>query len=208
MRYISSLLLSVAIAACTGADGTSDLVSVTDEPAGVNCANGGVRIDSGPDTNANGAIDSSEITTTKYVCSGKDGSSGAAPQIVKVADPAAAVAANTNMAVTILSAPITTTAAGKLLAIASVDAYCDAVECPAGNPAADGTIWLSAVDTEMNPPGDADYFYLTPNTTEGVSRAQDFTIAAAGTFTYYLRGKDAINSFTFFRPSITLVYLP
>jgi len=61
---------------CNGVDGNTSLTSVTTELAGDNCANGGVKIDSGVDTNSNGTLDSTEITTTAFVCNGVDGNNG------------------------------------------------------------------------------------------------------------------------------------
>ena len=64
---------------CNGANGTnglSALVSVTTEPAGTNCANGGNKVNVGLDTNGNGVLDASEITSTDYICSGTNGTNG------------------------------------------------------------------------------------------------------------------------------------
>ena len=60
-----------------GNSGSSSLIATHEELAGANCANGGLRIDIGMDSNASGVLDTSEITTTQYVCDGKDsGDSG------------------------------------------------------------------------------------------------------------------------------------
>jgi hypothetical protein len=64
---------------CNGANGTNGLnalVSVTTEPTGTNCANGGNKVNVGPDTNGNGVLDASEITSTDYICSGTNGTNG------------------------------------------------------------------------------------------------------------------------------------
>jgi hypothetical protein len=58
---------------CNGIDGSTSLTSVTTELAGNNCENGGVKIDSGVDTNGNGTLDQDEVTATAYVCNGVDG---------------------------------------------------------------------------------------------------------------------------------------
>lgn len=58
---------------CNGVDGNTSLTTVTTEPAGDNCENGGVKINSGVDTNGDGILDTNEITTTAYVCNGIDG---------------------------------------------------------------------------------------------------------------------------------------
>mgnify|MGYP000131099764 CR=1 FL=1 len=65
--------------AADGASGLSSLVLVNDELAGANCANGGIRIDSGIDDNDNGSLDSIEIDTTNYVCHGSEVATGAPP---------------------------------------------------------------------------------------------------------------------------------
>jgi len=51
-----------------GASGLNSLVALNNEPVGANCANGGLRIDSGLDANANGSLEASEIGQTRYVC--------------------------------------------------------------------------------------------------------------------------------------------
>ena len=56
-----------------GQGGTSVLVSTTDEGAGANCATGGLKLETGTDTNSNGVLDADEVTSTQYICSGGDG---------------------------------------------------------------------------------------------------------------------------------------
>jgi hypothetical protein len=69
LRTKIAVLLSLSIASgCTGEDGTSFLTDLGDEPAGANCANGGIRISTGPDANDNGTLEESEATESKYVC--------------------------------------------------------------------------------------------------------------------------------------------
>jgi hypothetical protein len=53
-----------------GTDGYNSLLLMTDEIAGPNCANGGIKIQVGLDQNKNGALDSGEVLQTKYVCYG------------------------------------------------------------------------------------------------------------------------------------------
>lgn len=60
-----------------GADGVDVLIVMTPEPASANCAEGGTMVESGPDTNGNGMLDTDEVTATAYVCDGADGSDGA-----------------------------------------------------------------------------------------------------------------------------------
>lgn len=59
-----------------GSNGASALVKLTPEAAGANCANGGTRIDTGLDANANNTLDAAEVTSTAYVC-GATGAVGA-----------------------------------------------------------------------------------------------------------------------------------
>jgi hypothetical protein len=56
-----------------GMNGGSSLVSITDEPPGANCANGGVKIESGIDDDRDGMLDAGEVDATRYVCDGDDG---------------------------------------------------------------------------------------------------------------------------------------
>jgi len=59
-----------------GADGHNALVTVTDEPAGSNCSDGGKKIETGIDLNDNGVLDAGEVTATSYVCNGAPGADG------------------------------------------------------------------------------------------------------------------------------------
>ncbi|PLW94228.1 MAG: hypothetical protein C0592_03570 [Marinilabiliales bacterium] len=62
-----------------GADGLTSLVKPTLEPAGANCANGGIMLEFGLDANSNGILDAGEVNgaLTRYVCNGADGAAGA-----------------------------------------------------------------------------------------------------------------------------------
>ncbi|MEN9785911.1 MAG: hypothetical protein RLZZ299_1175 [Pseudomonadota bacterium] len=60
-----------------GNDGASALVRTQAEPAGANCAEGGVRLDVGMDRDGDGMLDADEVTSTSYVCNGADGQDGA-----------------------------------------------------------------------------------------------------------------------------------
>ena len=55
-----------------GNDGYDSLLSVVEEPAGDNCANGGKKFLSGIDTDRNGALDESEVKSSYYICNGED----------------------------------------------------------------------------------------------------------------------------------------
>ncbi|WP_027003666.1 DUF7151 family protein [Hugenholtzia roseola] len=67
-------------AGANGTNGLNSLSLTTAEPAGANCANGGVRIQFGLDANNNGTLEAGEINAalTRYVCNGANGAAGAA----------------------------------------------------------------------------------------------------------------------------------
>lgn len=54
---------------CDQADGLQTLVTTTEELPGPNCLNGGQRIESGIDINADGVLQANEVTETRFVCS-------------------------------------------------------------------------------------------------------------------------------------------
>lgn len=59
--------------ACNGIDGNTSLTTITTEPAGTNCEHGGMKVESGVDSNSSGVLDSEEISTVAFVCNGVDG---------------------------------------------------------------------------------------------------------------------------------------
>ena len=61
-----------------GAIGSKSLIMTTDEPAGSNCENGGIKVEIGIDTNNDGVLNDNEIDSnqTKYICGGLDGING------------------------------------------------------------------------------------------------------------------------------------
>lgn len=76
------LVISWMAVGCGGADGATGpqgeqgvpgpgvLMNSADEPAGDNCVNGGIKVESGIDLNLDGVLSADEITATKYVCHG------------------------------------------------------------------------------------------------------------------------------------------
>ena len=67
------LILLLFLSSCVvndGQDGLNSLLLTSIEPAGENCPSGGLRVDSGLDTNSNGVLDSDEIASTNYICAG------------------------------------------------------------------------------------------------------------------------------------------
>ena len=61
-----------------GTNGLNSATLTTVEPAGANCATGGVKLEFGPDVNGNGLLDAGEIVPalTKYICNGAVGAQG------------------------------------------------------------------------------------------------------------------------------------
>jgi hypothetical protein len=55
-----------------GVNGKNSMILTSNEPAGVNCAVGGVKVQSGIDANSNNILEESEIThnSTQYICNG------------------------------------------------------------------------------------------------------------------------------------------
>ncbi len=58
---------------CSGIDGLVSLTNVVAEPVGLNCPNGGFRINSGLDNNINGTLEENEISANAFLCNGLDG---------------------------------------------------------------------------------------------------------------------------------------
>lgn len=56
--------------ACNGPSGRTALVRVDVEPAGSNCAAGGLAVKEGLDSNHNEVLDDGEVTSTHYLCNG------------------------------------------------------------------------------------------------------------------------------------------
>lgn len=79
MKYrfpIQKLCIAIVFISCEGPMGPSglnSLLNIFDEPAGTNCATGGIKVESGLDRNNDNNLDASEVTQTKYVCNGNNG---------------------------------------------------------------------------------------------------------------------------------------
>jgi hypothetical protein len=61
----------------SGTNGFNALVRTSAESSGTNCSVGGIKIESGQDTNNNSILDNQEIISTRYVCNGSNGTNGA-----------------------------------------------------------------------------------------------------------------------------------
>ena len=94
MKLLSCRLLALCavslVGACGGGGDVADpadplvvggatvLMTLRSEAVGVYCTGGGSRIGAGFDVNANGLLESAEVTSTQYVCNGADGAAGVA----------------------------------------------------------------------------------------------------------------------------------
>ena len=56
-----------------GKDGSGSAIQTTVEPKGENCPNGGVKIETGLDANADGILAAEEISSVQYICNGIQG---------------------------------------------------------------------------------------------------------------------------------------
>ena len=65
----------------TGNPGYNSLISSSTEAAGPNCASGGLKLEIGQDANYDNQLDSSEISSTLYICDGEDGVAVSIPWI-------------------------------------------------------------------------------------------------------------------------------
>ncbi|NOT20839.1 MAG: OmcA/MtrC family decaheme c-type cytochrome [Sideroxydans sp.] len=75
-EVINTQYVCNGVSGTAGTGGLNALVSVTAEPSGPNCTTGGKKVSVGPDTNADGALDISEITSSAYICNGMNGVNG------------------------------------------------------------------------------------------------------------------------------------
>ena len=71
------------VAGTNGTNGKNTLIKTTTEGPGINCSNGGTKIEAGLDLNSNNILDNNEInnTITKYICNGGSGSQATQDQI-------------------------------------------------------------------------------------------------------------------------------
>lgn len=74
---VAGLAGATGSAGPVGPAGTGSLVRLDPEPAGVHCVNAGWQVSVGSDTNNNGRLDSSEVSSVAYVCNGLTGAAGA-----------------------------------------------------------------------------------------------------------------------------------
>lgn len=197
-----------------GGAGGQFLIATSTEPAGANCTAGGVKIESGPDTNGNGTLDANEVTSTQYVCNGAT-VVGSTPAIT-VYDANAEVHGDTGVPVTAAQASITVPGSGSIVAVSTLDAFCespaagDGFDCAGSGPTAGIVAMTTTNALDVNDAGASnyDYFYLSPNVTSSITRTSVYDAPATGTYTVYLNAEAQTGQIGFFRPQITLVFIP
>lgn len=77
MKTIHIIILFTLLS-CVGAvgpQGLKSLIKITEEPSGINCAEGGQRIDTGIDSNNDDILQDEEIQSTAFICNGTNGRS-------------------------------------------------------------------------------------------------------------------------------------
>ncbi len=73
---LETLEVTSTVFVCRDLTGAA-LVEASSEPAGENCAIGGLRVNTGIDADGDGALQDSEVTETSFVCNGAGGADGA-----------------------------------------------------------------------------------------------------------------------------------
>ena len=72
--FFSAMLSMLIFSGCkkegpAGQDGFNSLIRTSVEPAGDNCTQGGLKVETGLDLNRNSILDNSEVLSVDYVCS-------------------------------------------------------------------------------------------------------------------------------------------
>ncbi len=67
-----------------GTNGETVLVTTVTEPQGANCANGGIAVLSGVDTDGDNALSEKEVKVTSYICNGATGKDGSGCSLTTV----------------------------------------------------------------------------------------------------------------------------
>lgn len=199
-----------------GTNGLSGLVATVAEPAGTNCAVGGVRIASGLDANRNGILDAAEVTSSRYVCNGSSGSTSA-PIVVNSTAPLP-FTYNGDTTTSLVTASLTAPGPGTVVATASADLFCDTFATTSATYCTTGIAEFYAAITPLSTLSDASAFmaipahfygYLAKDLTNNIHVTQVFTVGSAGNYTYYFRGRNYNpGKMGAYRQRLTLVFLP
>lgn len=204
---------------CNGADGSNGATSLTataNEPAGANCAAGGVAIRTGLDTNANQTLDANEVSATRYVCNAT--STTPAPVVTSAfggdGNPTYFTA---SQAQTILSAPITFPGPGKVVATGGADIYCETGSTATTHDCSTNImpVYFALTDsaittsTEFSTTPGVVYGFVSKDVTNVYTTTRVFDVTQAGTKTIQLRMlNDNGGELGAWRQRLTLVWLP
>lgn len=199
-RILGTTLGAIALAtlaACGGGDGrdgengsngVNALLKITAEASGTYCANGGSRIESGPDTNGNGSLEASEVTGTQYVCD------GSTPVRTLTATAVEAAGANCATGGTRITAGADANGNGTLDAaeISSTAYVCNGATGATGPTGANGFTQLMAMAVE--PVGSANCTYGGTRITSGLDTNRDGALGAGEvTATSYVCNGSGVN---------------
>ncbi len=200
--------------------GSGSLVNIESEPKGANCANGGLRVQTGSDKDGNGKLDAAEVTATQYACNGTNGTNGtngSGGGVVSAYTYNGTTSSNVNSqanSTTVQQLKVTATGPGKVVALLNADVFCASPATSQGYDCNSNGVTAAYYTLTTNATADAatgnyEYFFLTPNSTENSSRNELFNVAAAGDVTVYVRAKmGGPGQFAFFRSSLTLLFIP
>ena len=142
-----------------GIPGVDAAFAITPEDPGVNCAAGGFRIDVGPDANANGVLDATEIAHTRWVCNGVDGGAAAGIPVLATTKPVGATALGCPLGGVEVSAGPDATGNGALDAseITTTVRMCNVTRGKTPNVCSDGRLYVDVgLDRNQNGVLDAD----------------------------------------------------
>ena len=178
------------------------LQDVDVETPGANCAKGGAKITAGTDSNKNGMLDASEVTSTNYIC-------GTGEARVSKAFATAGVNITGTTEFDVIAAQIAARSSGTLLAIASSDAFCTATECPPGNPAVSGAFYITNDQNQTASPAEYNLFFLSPGVTTPITRTAQYPVLQAGVLNFKSRADRTVGgTYQLYRNGLTLVFLP
>ena len=194
---------------CDGEPGVPTLMDVAVEGPGTNCAQGGVFVTSGPDSDSDGVLSVGEIVSSSYICNGESAVGGVLSVTSFNADPQIYVP-SAGASVTVQSATLTVPGPGTVIALGGADCFCWSgggtdYDCMGGT--GSGFLTISSSSSASADTGNRAYFWLQADATAPVTRTNTFPVSAPGTYTYYLRGLAETFEVGFWRGEITLLYI-
>jgi hypothetical protein len=192
---------------CNGV--AASLVAAATEPNGANCAAGGVRIQNGGDTNANGVLEPNEVAATSFACTDPRALNGSAPIVLSATRPAVFPEPDTTIYVpagpsqVLQTAMISVPTPGSILAIATTNVYCDnsalagsqynCADAPAYT-YANFTVGQDGVGEGMGTSGTYTRISLTPGTEVTMTTTEVFMVPAGGPYIFEVAGSVGIDN--------------